>query len=214
MEDALGAPGARTLDLYPIAKRSFDVLFSLLVLTAFGWLFLLVALAVKLDDASAPVLFSQTRVGKDGRLFRMWKFRSMSTDAEARLGELMQFNEKDGPVFKMSDDPRVTRVGRVIRRTSLDELPQFFNVLRGDMSIVGPRPALPDEVAQYTAYQAGRLCCEAGITSYWQIQKNRDRLSFAEWVYLDRLYVRTRSFLTDLRIIARTVGVVLTAQGR
>lgn len=203
----------RIFDGYRLAKRSFDVLFSLEVIIIFSWLFLLVALAIKMDDPTGPVFFRQERVGKDGKRFHMWKFRSMYADAEERLDELMQYNEKDGPVFKMKDDPRVTRVGHFIRRTSLDELPQFFNVLRGEMSVVGPRPALPSEVAQYNDFQAQRLSCEAGITSYWQVQKNRDSLSFAEWVYLDLLYVRTRSFVTDLKIIARTAGAVLTAQG-
>lgn len=203
----------RIFDGYRLAKRSFDVLFSLEVIIIFSWLFLLVALAIKMDDPTGPVFFRQERVGKDGKRFHMWKFRSMYADAEERLDELMQYNEKDGPVFKMKDDPRVTRVGHFIRRTSLDELPQFFNVLRGEMSVVGPRPALPSEVAQYNDFQAQRLSCEAGITSYWQVQKNRDSLSFAEWVYLDLLYVRTRSFVTDLKIIAQTAGAVLTAQG-
>lgn len=200
--------------VYKLVKRIFDVGFSLFVVVAFSWLFALVALAIKLEDSSGPVFFKQVRVGKHGKLFEMWKFRSMRVDAEEHLAELMEFNEKDGPVFKMENDPRVTRVGKFIRKTSLDELPQFFNVLWGDMSIVGPRPALPSEVEQYTTYQCQRLCCEAGITSFWQVQKNRDNISFDEWVDLDLHYLRNRSVVTDLKIVALTVAVVLTAQGR
>ena len=213
MEDSIAVENGWQVSGYMFVKRAFDIVFSLMVLVAFGWLFLLIALAIKLDDSAGPVIFKQVRVGKNGRLFHMWKFRSMYADAEDRLAELMQFNEKDGPVFKMKDDPRITRVGRFIRKTSLDELPQFINVLFGEMSVVGPRPALPNEVAQYTAYQSQRLNCHAGITSFWQVQRNRDSLSFDEWVDLDLAYVRNRSLLTDLKLIFQTVGVVLTAQG-
>ncbi len=213
MEDSIAVENGWQFSGYMFVKRAFDIVFSLMVLVAFGWLFLLIALAIKLDDSAGPVIFKQVRVGKNGRLFHMWKFRSMYADAEDRLAELMQFNEKDGPVFKMKDDPRITRVGRFIRKTSLDELPQFINVLFGEMSVVGPRPALPNEVAQYTAYQSQRLNCHAGITSFWQVQRNRDSLSFDEWVDLDLAYVRNRSLLTDLKLIFQTVGVVLTAQG-
>lgn len=213
MEESIAVENSWQFSVYMFVKRAFDIVFSLMVLAAFGWLFMLIALAIKVDDSTGPVLFKQVRVGKNGRLFHMWKFRSMYADAEDRLAELMQFNEKDGPVFKMKDDPRVTRVGRFIRKTSLDELPQFINVLFGEMSVVGPRPALPNEVAQYTAYQSQRLNCDAGITSFWQVQRNRDSLSFDEWVDLDLAYVRNRSLLTDLKLIFQTVGVVLTAQG-
>ncbi len=211
--DALVVAHNESHGAYEVAKRAFDVLFSLFVIVGFSWLFALIALAIKLDDPQGPVIFRQTRVGRGGRTFSMWKFRSMYSDAEERLAGLMRYNEKDGPVFKMAHDPRVTRVGHFIRKTSLDEFPQFFNVLFGQMSIVGPRPALPSEVAQYTPYQSQRLLCDAGITSYWQVQRNRDSLTFDEWVDLDLLYVRTRSFLTDLKLIFQTVGVVLTAQG-
>ena len=199
---------------YRAAKRAFDVAFSLLALVCLSWLLLLVAVAIKLDDPEGPVIFSQARVGRDGREFRMYKFRSMYADAEGRLASLMALNEKDGPVFKIADDPRVTRVGRVIRRLSIDELPQFANVLRGDLSVVGPRPALPREVALYTPRQRQRLLVKQGLTCYWQVQPNRDEVGFDEWVGLDLRYVRECSALTDLRLIARTVGVVLTAQGR
>lgn len=199
--------------LYRFAKRVFDIVFSAVAIVLGSWLYALIVLAIKIDDPSGPVLFKQLRVGKDGRTFRMWKFRSMRVGAEAEAATLMQYNEKDGPVFKMHDDPRVTRVGRFLRAHSLDELPQFFNVFMGQMSVVGPRPGLPSECSSYNYYQAYRLSCKPGITSYWQVQPDRDTISFDEWMRLDVLYLRTRSFLTDLRIIFQTVFAVLRAQG-
>lgn len=199
---------------YRAAKRAFDVAFSALVLVAFSWLYLIIAVAVKLDDPSGPVIFRQTRVGRGGREFTMYKFRSMRPDAEERLESLRSMNEKTGPVFKMREDPRVTRVGRVIRKLSLDELPQFANVLRGDLSVVGPRPALPSEVAAYTPRQRQRLLVRQGLTCYWQTRMNRDDLTFDEWVDLDLLYIEQCGIWADLKLIIQTVGVVLSAQGR
>ena len=198
---------------YRFVKRAFDIIFSLMVLICFCWLFAIIAVAVKLDDPEGPILFRQKRVTKDGREFTMYKFRSMFADAEERLAELRALNEKTGPVFKMRDDPRVTRVGRLLRRTSLDEMPQFVNVLKGDLSVVGPRPALPSEVAEYTPHQCQRLLVKAGITCYWQTRKNRDSLTFDEWVDLDLLYIKKYSFWTDVKLIIQTVGCVLTFQG-
>lgn len=198
---------------YRAVKRAFDVCFSACVLVCLSWLFLIVAVAIKLDDPDGPVIFSQARVGRDGREFRMYKFRSMCADAESRLAELAGRNEKDGPVFKMADDPRVTRVGRFLRKTSIDELPQFVNVLVGDISVVGPRPALPKEVAQYTPRQRQRLSVKQGITCYWQTRRNRDSITFDEWVDLDLIYVKKCGIWSDLKLIVQTVGCVLTAQG-
>ena len=143
----------------------------------------------------------------------MYKFRSMCVDAEDRLEGLRELNEKTGPVFKMRDDPRVTRVGKWLRKLSLDELPQFVNVLCSDMSIVGPRPALPAEVATYDDYQRQRLLVKPGLTCYWQTRRNRDSITFDEWVDLDLLYIEKCSVWSDLKLIVQTVGVVLTAQG-
>lgn len=199
---------------YRICKRAFDVAFSLAVLVCLSWLYALIAIAIKLDDPRGPVIFVQTRVGKDGREFRMYKFRSMVMDAETRLAQLLEHNEKTGPVFKMAHDPRITRVGRVIRRLSLDELPQFVNVLKGDLSIVGPRPALPKEVAEYTARDRQRLLVKQGLTCFWQVQPDRDDIGFDEWVELDLRYIRECGVAVDLKLIAWTVGCVLTAQGR
>ena len=198
---------------YRFVKRAFDILFSAVVLVLLSWLFLVVAIAVKIDDPKGPVFFGQERVGKDGKRFRMWKFRSMISDAEAKLEKLQEKNEKTGPVFKMKDDPRVTRVGRFIRKTSIDELPQFLNVLLGQMSVVGPRPALPKEVATYTPRQKQRLLVKPGMTCYWQTRRNRDAITFDEWVELDLLYIKKCSAWTDLKLVVQTVGVVLTAQG-
>lgn len=198
---------------YRFVKRAFDVAFSAFVLVGFSWLFLIVAIAIKIDDPKGPIFFAQERVGRDGKPFKMYKFRSMCTDAEKRLAELQDLNEKDGPVFKIANDPRITRVGRVIRKLSIDELPQFINVLVGDMSVVGPRPPLPKEVAEYTPRQAQRLSIRGGLTCYWQTRCNRDSISFDEWVDLDLLYIKQCSVWADVKLIVQTVGVVLTAQG-
>ena len=198
---------------YLIAKRLFDLVFSAAVLVALGWLLVLVAIAIRLDDPSGPPLFCQDRVGKNGKVFRMYKFRSMCVNAESQLAQLQKLNERDGPAFKIKDDPRVTRVGRFIRRTNIDELPQFVNVLRGDMSVVGPRPALPQEVEHYSNYQRLRLLVKPGITCYWQTDPNRDELTFDDWVARDIRYMETCGALCDLRLIVRTVWAVLHGQG-
>lgn len=194
-------------------RRAQDVLFSLLALTVLAVPMLVIALLVVLDDPSAGPIYVQERVGRDGKLFRLYKFRSMCKGADAQLGDLMARNEADGPVFKMKDDPRVTRLGRILRRFCIDELPQLLNVLRGDMSLVGPRPALPAEVAQYTEYQRQRLFVQPGLTCYWQITPHRHDMTFDEWLRLDLRYIQERSFLVDWKIIVSTFGVILWAQG-
>ncbi len=198
---------------FRFAKRAFDIVFSAAVLVCFSWLFALIAILIKIDDPKGPVFFKQTRVGKNGKTFQMLKFRSMCVDAEAKLAELKELNEKTGPVFKIADDPRITRVGKWLRKISLDELPQFVNVFRSDMSVVGPRPALPNEVATYNDYQRQRLLVKPGMTCYWQTRRNRDSITFDEWVDLDLLYIKKCSAWSDLKLIIQTVGVVLTAQG-
>ena len=199
--------------VYRFVKRAFDIVFSVVVLVVFCWLFAIIAILIKIDDPKGPVFFSQERVGKDGRTFRMLKFRSMCVDAEEKLAELRELNEKTGPVFKIAEDPRITRVGKWLRKLSLDELPQFVNVLRSDMSVVGPRPALPAEVATYDDYQRQRLLVKPGLTCYWQTRRNRDSITFDEWVGLDLLYIKKCSVWVDLKLIVQTVGVVLSAQG-
>lgn len=174
-------------------KRVFDFAFSAAVLVLLSWLFVIIAILVKVDDPKGPVFFKQTRVGKNGREFEMLKFRSMCVDAEEKLADLKELNEKTGPVFKIAEDPRITRLGKWLRKLSLDELPQFINVLRSDMSVVGPRPALPNEVATYNDYQRQRLLVKPGMTCYWQTRRNRDSITFDEWVDLDLWKVAPRS---------------------
>ena len=194
-------------------RRFQDIVLSCLALAILWPFLLLVALIIVIDSPGASPIFAQTRVGRDGKEFTFYKFRSMIPNAESHLEELLPENEMCGPVFKIRDDPRMTRVGRIIRKCSIDELPQLYNVLRGDMSIVGPRPALPREVAQYDDYARQRLIVSPGLTCYWQIQPNRNQLSFDEWLELDLKYIRERSFLTDWKIILSTFSAVLGMTG-
>lgn len=198
---------------YQKVRRVQDVFFSLLALIVLAIPMLIIALVIWIDSPGASPIFAQDRVGRDGRIFRFYKFRSMIPDAESKLNEVLDQNEMDGPVFKMKNDPRITRVGRFIRRTSLDELPQLINILKGDMSIVGPRPALPREVAQYTDYEKQRLYVTPGLTCYWQIQPNRNELSFDEWMELDLKYIQDRSFWLDWKLIFQTLAVVFKMYG-
>ncbi len=208
---------ARRIDeerwFYRFVKRAFDIVFSATVLILFCWLYALIAIAIKIDDPKGPVIFKQERVGKGGERFMMWKFRSMYVDAEAQLDRLMILNEKTGPVFKIKRDPRITRVGRVIRKLSLDELPQFINCLGSRISIVGPRPSLPREAALYSERQKQRLLVKPGITCYWQTRMDRDQITFDEWVDLDLLYIKQCGIFADFRQVVKTVFVVLMAQG-
>lgn len=194
-------------------KRVQDVVLSLIALALLWPLMAIVAVAICIDSPGESPLFIQKRVGKDGKIFNFLKFRSMIPNAEVLLEDLMDKNEMDGPVFKIKNDPRITRIGRFIRKSSIDELPQLINVLAGDMSIVGPRPALPREVEQYCDYERQRLYITPGLTCYWQIQPKRNDMSFAEWVKLDLEYIRDRSFLVDWKIIIKTFGAVLDMNG-
>ena len=198
---------------YWVLRRAQDIVFSSIALVVLSPVMLLIALAVYIDDPKGSPIFSQIRCGRNGKPFKFYKFRSMCVDAEAKLDALLQQNEMDGPAFKIKDDPRITRVGKFIRKTSLDELPQLFNILKGDMSIVGPRPPLPREVEQYDAYQRQRLYVTPGLTCYWQIQPHRNDLTFDEWMELDIKYMKERSFLVDWKIIFQTVRAVLFGQG-
>ncbi|WP_298484044.1 sugar transferase [uncultured Ruminococcus sp.] len=196
---------------YLFTKRLMDVVASSFAIVILAIPMLLISLVIFLQDFHSP-LFKQVRVTKDGRFFTMYKFRTMCVDAEQKLEELRQQNEADGPVFKMKKDPRVTPIGRFLRKTSLDELPQFFNVLNGTMSLVGPRPPLPREVEQYTPYQMHRLDAKGGITCYWQCS-GRSNIMFDEWVELDLKYIRDRSVSTDIKILGKTVVAVLRRDG-
>ena len=194
-------------------RRIQDVVLSILALSVLWLPMLLMALFIVIDSPGASPIFAQTRIGRDGKPFTLYKFRSMHPHAEKELAALLPYNEMDGPVFKIKNAPRITRVGRFIRRSSIDELPQLFNVLRGDMSIVGPRPGTPREVEQYDDYARQRLIVTPGLSCYWQIQPDRNKLSFEEWMELDVKYIQERSFLTDWKIILATLNAVLGMNG-
>lgn len=200
-------------NIYLVGRRVQDIVFSILAMIVLSPIMLITMIAILIDDPSGSPIYRQQRCGRDGKRFAMFKFRSMHMGAEARLNDLLKDNERDGPAFKMKEDPRITRVGRFIRKTSLDELPQLWNVLIGEMSIVGPRPPLPREVVKYTKFQKQRLCIRPGITCYWQIQPNRHAVPFEEWVRLDLKYIRERSFWVDWKIILKTFKVVISKQG-
>lgn len=193
-------------------KRCLDIVGSLVGLTVTVCLLPFIALAVKLESRG-PVLFGQTRVRENGRTFTCWKFRSMYQDAEARKQELMHLNEMEGAIFKMKNDPRVTRVGAFLRKTSLDELPQFWNVLVGEMSLVGTRPPTPAEVAGYLNWQRKRICMKPGITGLWQVSGRNSITDFDDVVKLDLEYIDSWSIATDIRLILRTIKVVFFREG-
>ena len=193
-------------------KRLFDLIASSVLIVLMSPGFLLLALLVKMEDGG-PVIFAQTRIGRWGRLFKMYKFRSMCRNAEERLREILPQNaHQQGVTFKMKDDPRITRAGRWMRRYSLDELPQLFNVLKGDMSLVGPRPPLPREVDMYSIADRRRLAATPGLTCFWQIG-GRSEIDFKEQVNLDVLYIESQSLWLDLKILCRTIPAVLSGKG-
>ena len=194
--------------VYLFFKRLVDVVGASLGLILASPIMLIVAILIKLEDPKGPIFFSQIRNGAYPTTFKMYKFRSMYIDAEERLEELMHLNEQSGPAFKIKDDPRITKVGKFIRKTSLDELPQLFNVLKGDMSLVGPRPAIPREVEQYTAYQKQRLFVKPGLTCIWQVS-GRNNIEFDQWIELDIEYIKTRSLWLDLKLIFLTIPALL-----
>ncbi len=194
-----------------IFKRVFDIVFSASVIILFAPVLLAIAIAIKLDSPG-PVLYSSERIGKKGVVFHCVKFRTMVQDAEKRRAELMHMNERDGVLFKVSNDPRITKLGRFLRKYSLDELPQFFNVLKGDMSVVGPRPPIASEVKQYKLSHLRRLDVTPGITGLWQVQGRQDP-SFASYVSLDVNYIDNWSVWLDFKIIVKTVGVVFAGTG-
>lgn len=193
---------------YLLAKRIMDLLGAFLGIILLLPVFIIVAICIKLEDPKGPVFFKQIRIGKDGKNFYMYKFRSMVVDAEERLNDLLKYNEVSGAMFKIKEDPRTTKIGKFIRKTSIDELPQLWNVLKGEMSLVGPRPPLPREVAQYTEYDKQRLLVTPGCTGLWQVSGRND-LGFAEMVELDLKYIRERSILYDLKIILKTIKIMI-----
>lgn len=191
---------------YELMKRSIDILGGVFGIILLIPLFIIISLAIKIES-KGPVFFIQKRCGKDGRIFKMFKFRSMVCNAEEKLGDLMHLNEMSGPVFKIKNDPRITRIGSFIRRTSIDELPQLINVLKGDMSLVGPRPPIDREVLEYTEYEMQRLLIKPGLTCYWQVS-GRSNIGFDEWVKLDIKYIMERNLWIDIKLIFKTVLVL------
>ena len=196
---------------YEITKRAFDLLGAAVGLVLAAPVMLLVVLAIKLETPG-PVFFRHTRLGKDGKPFAMVKFRSMHGDAALEQSGLLTDNDVSGPVFKIRSDPRLTRAGRFIRKYSLDELPQLWHILRGDMSLVGPRPPVPDEVVRYEPWQRERLAVRPGLTCTWQVS-GRSEIPFDEWVRMDIEYVRTCTIWGDLKLMFRTIPAVLTGRG-
>lgn len=205
----------KTCRSYWIRKRIFDILVSSIICLIVLIPSLIVLLIIFLEDTHVSPIYQQDRVGRHGEIFKLYKFRTMIAGADKIKAEIMDRNEMTGgPVFKMKDDPRVTRFGKILRRLSVDELPQFINVFKGDMSVVGPRPALPSEVEEYTDYQRLRLLVTPGITCTWQITPNRNDVSFDKWVEMDLRYIETRSFFGDMWIIIRTPFAMLRNDGR
>lgn len=192
---------------YSVTKRLIDIVGSLCGIILLSPLFLIVAILIKLEDPKGKVFFAQERNGRYPKTFKMYKFRSMVHNAEDLLKDLMDRNEQTGPVFKINDDPRITKVGKFIRKTSIDELPQLFNVLKGDMSLVGPRPPIPHEVEQYNSYQMQRLAVKPGLTCIWQVS-GRNNIGFDEWVEMDIEYIKARNLWLDIKLIFKTVGVL------
>lgn len=191
---------------YFFIKRVIDIVGSLVGLVVLSPILLIVAILIKFDS-KGPILFSQIRVGKNGKKFKMYKFRSMVVDAEELKEKLQEKNERKGPMFKIKDDPRITKIGKFIRKTSIDELPQLINILKGEMSIVGPRPSLPKEVEQFDDWMLERLEVKPGLTCYWQVE-GRDDIEFREWMELDVKYVKERNLKIDIVLIFKTIFVL------
>lgn len=195
-------------------KRLEDILFSAIVLIVGAIPILLIALCIFIDDPKGSPFYCQERIGRHGKPFKLYKLRTMVVDADKKLEELKDQNEmKGGPSFKIKNDPRITRLGRILRKLSVDELPQFLNVLKGNMTIIGPRPPLPNEVAQYTEYDKIRLIVTPGITCIWQVQPKRNEISFSDWVEMDIDYILHRNFLLDIKIVFLTVVTMLKGEG-
>lgn len=214
---AAGSRGAENIrtegKAYVAIKRTQDLMLSFVALFLLWPLLVFIALLIVIDDPGGGPIFTQVRCGKDNKQFKFYKFRTMVVNAEAEKDKLMESNEMDGPVFKIKDDPRITRIGKFLRRTSLDELPQLVNIIKGQMSIVGPRPPIPEEVKEYDDYQMQRLSVLPGLTCYWQTNPQRYQLSFEEWIELDLKYIKERSYLLDWKLIFKTVRTMLMGHG-
>lgn len=199
--------------VYGFFKRTLDIICSFCGLVILFLPLVILSIIILIDSPGASPIYVQERVGKSGRVFRFYKFRSMIPKADEMISSLTDKNEMDGPVFKLKDDPRITKVGRFIRRASIDELPQLWNVLKGDMSLVGPRPPLVREVEKYTENQKKRLAVTPGMTCYWQVQPKRNSIPFERWLELDLKYIRERSILLDIKLLFLTIGAVFGLEG-
>ncbi|WP_371811684.1 sugar transferase [Candidatus Sarcina troglodytae] len=193
---------------YLILKRFIDIVGAIVGIIVLSPILIIVAILIKIEDSKGSIFFSQKRVGQNGKEFKMYKFRSMVHNAEELKENLLKQNERSGPMFKMKNDPRVTKVGKFIRKTSLDELPQLINVLKGEMSLVGPRPSLPKEVEQFKPWMLKRLSVKPGLTCYWQVY-GRNNIGFEDWMNLDIKYVEERNLIIDIKLIFKTVFVLL-----
>lgn len=196
----------KTSKIYLFIKRVIDITGSLAGLILLSPLLIIVGILIKIES-KGPIIFSQNRIGMNGEVFKMYKLRSMVANAEELKGKLMEENEMSGPMFKIKDDPRITKVGRFIRKTSIDELPQLLNVLKGEMSLVGPRPSLIEEVLEFDPWMKKRLMVKPGLTCYWQVM-GRNNIDFYRWMLLDIKYVETRSILVDIKLIIKTFFVL------
>lgn len=197
-----------------VKKRAFDIVASLLALIVLSPFLLIIYILIFIDDPKASPVFRQKRIGRHGNEFTMYKFRTMVSNAEQMKSELVDKNEMDGPVFKIKEDPRITKIGKFLRKTGIDEILQLVNVLKGDMSLVGPRPPLPEEVSEYDDYQKLRLVVTPGLTCIWQTTRERNDVSFEEWVNMDIDYIEHRTMLLDIKMIFKTIAVMFGRDGR
>ncbi|QNL92999.1 sugar transferase [Lactococcus lactis] len=197
---------------YMKIKRFFDICFSMILIIILIPLWIVIIVVMKIEDFNGPIVYKQERIGLAGSKFIMYKFRSMVVDADSLKCELEQVNEQSGPIFKIKKDPRITKVGSILRKTSLDEFPQLLNIIRGEMSLIGPRPALPSEVEKYSDYQKKRLSVKPGCTGLWQVS-GRSNLNFDQMLQLDLEYIENYGALTDIKIFFKTFKIILTREG-
>jgi len=202
----------KTNPAYLFFKRLTDIIFSILAIIILSPFMIVIAILIVLDDPKGGPIFTQKRIGLNEKEFKFYKFRSMCVDAESKLTKLQALNEAEGPVFKIKNDPRITKIGYFIRNTSIDELPQLFSVLKGDMSLVGPRPPLPNEVSQYDDYEKQRLITKPGLTCFWQVYPNRHDVPFDDWVALDIKYAEEQSYWKDWKLIFKTIKVACSGK--
>jgi len=198
--------------VYLFIKRLTYIVFSFLAIIVLSPFMIIIAVIIVVDDPKGGPIFTQKRIGINEKAFKFYKFRSMCVDAEAKLTKLQALNEAEGPVFKIKNDPRITKIGHFIRNTSIDELPQLFSVLKGDMTLVGPRPPLPNEVSQYDDYERQRLLTKPGLTCFWQVYPDRHNISFDDWVALDIKYAEEQSYLNDWKLIIKTIKVACSCK--